>query len=89
MQTVPSSSGWRMTSRTLRGNLRQFVEKEHAVVGQRNFAGTRDRAAADQSGVGDGVVRRAEGADADQAGACIEHSGHAVNLGGLQRFLEA
>ena len=39
---------------------RQLVQEEHAVMGQRNFAGARDCAAADQAGIGDGVVRRAE-----------------------------
>ena len=47
--------------------LRQFVEKEQAVVGERNFAGARDDSAADQSGVGDGVVRRAIRARSHQA----------------------
>jgi hypothetical protein len=40
--------------------LRQLVQKEQAVVGQRNLAGAGNDAAADQAGVGDGVVRRAE-----------------------------
>ena len=44
--------------------LRQLVEKEQAVVGQRDFAGARHDAAADQPRVGDGVVRRAERAAA-------------------------
>ena len=70
------------------GEFGEFVEKEQAVVGERNFAGARDDAAADQSGVGDGVVRRAVGAGSDQAGALVEDSGDAVNLGGLERFFE-
>jgi hypothetical protein len=61
MVTVPSSSGWRRTSRTLRGNSGSSSRKEQAVVGERDLAGPRDHAAADQAGVGDGVVRRAEG----------------------------
>ena len=40
--------------------LRQLVEKQHAVVGQRDFAGFGHRAAADQAGIGDRVMRRAE-----------------------------
>jgi hypothetical protein len=40
--------------------LRQLVEKEHAIVRQRDLARTRHRrASADQSGIGNGVVRRA------------------------------
>jgi hypothetical protein len=37
--------------------LGQLVEEQHAVVPQRNFAGTRHGTASDQSGVTDGVVR--------------------------------
>ena len=69
--------------------LGQLVEKEQAVVGQRDLAGAGHDAAADQSGVGDGVVRRAERPLRDQARAGIEHAGHGVNLGGLERFFEA
>ena len=70
------------------GELRQFIEKEHAVVGERDFAGPRNHAAADQPGVGDRVVRRAKGAYADQPCSGIEHSGDAVNLRRLQRFFK-
>ena len=70
------------------GKFREFVEKEQTVVGERDFAGARDDSAADQSGVGNGVVRRAVGARSDQAVALVEHSGDAVNLGGLERFFE-
>ena len=77
-----------MTSSTLRGKFGQLVEEEQAVVGQRDLAGARHDAAADEAGVGDGVVRRAEGPLRDQAGAGIEHAGDGVNLGGFERFLE-
>ena len=70
------------------GEFREFVQKEHAVVRERDFAGPRNHAAADQPGIGNGVVRRAKGTDADQARSRIEHSGHAVDLRGLERFLE-
>ena len=40
--------------------LEHLVEKQHAVMGEADFAGPRLRAAADERGVGDGVVRRAE-----------------------------
>ena len=68
--------------------LGQLVEEEQAVVGQRDFAGAGNDAAADQAGVGDGVVRRAEGPLRDQARAGIEHPGHGVNLGGFERFFK-
>ena len=71
------------------GKFRQFVQKQHAVVSQRHFAGTRHRAAADQASIRNGVVRRAKRADAYQSGTGIEHAGHAVDLGGLQRFFKA
>ena len=37
--------------------LGELVEEEHAVVGQRDLAGARDGAAAEQRGGADGVVR--------------------------------
>jgi hypothetical protein len=40
--------------------LRQLVEEQDALVRQADLAGLRDAAAADQPGVADGVVRRAE-----------------------------
>ena len=40
--------------------LRQFVQEEHAVVGQADLPGPGDAAAADEPGVRDGVVRRPE-----------------------------
>ena len=46
--------------------LRQFIEKEHAAVGQRDLAGVRPIAAAHQSSMRDGVVRRAERTVLDQ-----------------------
>ena len=42
--------------------LGQLVQEQHAAVGQADLAGARDRPAADQAGVADGVVRRPEGA---------------------------
>lgn len=68
--------------------LRHFIEKQDAVVGQRDFAGTRGRAAADQAGIRDGVVRRAIGTGRDQGGARRQMAGHRVNLGGLQRLAQ-
>ena len=49
--------------------LGQLVEKEDAPVGQRDFAGRRARAAADQPGARDAVVRRAEGRSRERPGA--------------------
>jgi hypothetical protein len=46
----------------------QLVEEKQAVVRERDFAGAGHDAAADEAGVGDGVVRRAEGPLRDEAG---------------------
>ena len=75
MVTVPSSSGWRMTSSTLRGNSGSSSRNSTPLCARRDFAGPRDDAAADQAGIGDGVVRRAERARADQPGAGVQHAG--------------
>ncbi len=40
----------------------KLVQEEHAIVGQRNFTGSRNRAASDQPGSTDGVMRGSEGA---------------------------
>jgi hypothetical protein len=45
--------------------LRQLVQEQHAVVGEAHFAGTRDRAAADQRRVAGSVVRASERALAE------------------------
>ena len=41
---------------------KKFVQEEHAIVGQRNFTGSRRGAASYQPGATDGVMRGAEGA---------------------------
>ena len=67
----------------------QLVQEEHAVVGQADFAGPGDMAAADQSGVGDGVVRGAEG-PGWSPGPVPGHQAHdAVDLGRLDGLLKA
>ena len=55
---------------------------------ERNFAGTRNRAAADQSGVADGVVRRTIGPGADQTARIFQNSRDAVNARGFDGFFE-
>jgi hypothetical protein len=44
--------------------------------------------ASDQSSVGNGMEWRPKRSDADQPGACIKHSGKAVNFGGLKLFVK-
>src|ERR1019366_7787656 len=89
MQTGPSSSGWRMRSRKMRGNSGNSSREQRPIVSKRNLARPRDRAAADQTCVGDGVVRRAERSQPDESGVRIEHTSNTVDLGGLQRFFES
>lgn len=62
----------------------QFVEKQHAVVGQRNLAGMGVGPAADKGHRGNGVVRGAEGAAGHQLRTALEPPGHGMDFGGLQ-----
>jgi hypothetical protein len=68
--------------------LGKLVEEGDAVVSQRNVAGPRDGAAADESGVADRVMRRAVGASADQAAGIFENSRDAVYAGGFDDLVE-
>lgn len=65
---------------------REFVEKEDAIVGERDFAGAGISAAAEEADVGNGVVRRAEGTAIDKALTGVEEAGDRVNLRGLDGF---
>jgi len=58
-------------------------------VRKRDFAGTGHDAAADEAGVGDGVMRGAERPLSHEALRGIEYAGDRVNLGGLESFFEA
>src|SRR5579885_70092 len=69
--------------------LGQLIEKEQAVVCQTHFARTRDSAAADQARVCYRVVRSTEWPHAYEARARFEQPGHAVDLGGLDGFVES
>ena len=67
----------------------KLVEEEHAVVGEAGFTGTRHAsAAADQAGVGDGMVRRAERALMQESRAGREGSRDAVDFGGFDGLFE-
>ena len=66
--------------------LRQFVEEQHPAMAEGDLPRFGDSPAPDESGVGDGVVRGAEGAGGDERRAGVEHSGDAVDLGRLQRL---
>lgn len=70
--------------------LGQFVEEEHAVVGEGDFAGAGDGAAAKQADVGNRVVRRTHGTAAEDVGAVAREglSGGGVDAQNLERFIE-
>ncbi len=68
--------------------LGQLVEEEHAVVREGDFAGAGNRAATEQADVGDGVVRRAHGATAENGGAGECLPGGGVDAENLQRLVE-
>ena len=59
--------------------LGQFIQEEHAIVGQRHFARHRHVAATDQSCIRDGVMRGATRAGRDQCGAVAGEASDAVN----------
>ena len=86
MVTTRSSSGLAEGFERADVELGQFVEEEHAVVGEADLAGARLAAAADEAGVGDGVVRGAEGPLADEADALGQHAAHAVYGGHTEGF---
>jgi len=69
--------------------LGQLVEEQHAAVRQRDLTRARPASPADEPGVRDGVVRGAEGALAHQRRFGGQQAGHGVDLGRLQRLLDA
>lgn len=69
--------------------LGEFVEEEHAVVGEGDFAGAGDGAAAEEADVGDGVVGRAHGAVAERHGGIAQRlPGGGVDGEDFQGLLE-
>jgi len=64
--------------------LAQLIEEEHTPVAKRNFARARLPAAAHESGVRDGVMRRPERPPSYQRRVRGQHPGHAVYLRDLQ-----
>jgi hypothetical protein len=71
------------------GKLGELVEEEDAVVGEGDFAGAGNGAAADEARVGDGVVRGAERPLGNESGFGVEDTGDGVDLGGLEGFVES
>ena len=67
--------------------LRQLVEKEHAVVRERDFAGAGDRAAAEQRDIRNRVVRAAEGPRAPLHFAVERAAGGGMDAKNFEKFL--
>jgi hypothetical protein len=58
-------------------------------MGEADFPGTGDAAAADEASVGGGVVGRTEGTAGEEGLAGGEQAGDGVEFGGLPRLVEA
>ena len=69
------------------GEFEQLVEKEHAVVGERDFARPNRGASAGQARYADRVVGGAKGPFGDQ-GSPGEHAGDRIHHCGFQRLVE-
>jgi hypothetical protein len=68
--------------------LREFVQKQHAIVGQRYLAWHRHVTATDQAHLGDGMMRGATRVRGDDGGAGAGEAGDAVDAGGFNGFGE-
>ncbi len=86
--TMPSSSGCRITSSTLRGNSGSSSRKSSPLCASGHLARPRHHAAADQPRIRDRVVRRTEGPVRHQTALSVQHTGNRVDLRRLQRLLE-
>jgi hypothetical protein len=64
--------------------LRQLIQQEDAVVGQRDLSRHRHLAAADQAGIREGVVRGATRSGGHQGGALAGEAGDAREARGLE-----
>ena len=71
------------------GEFRQLVQEQDAQMGEAHLARMRQAAAADEGGMGHGVMGRAERARGHEAGRESDRRpGHAPHGGDLDRFLE-
>ena len=73
----------------LLAELRQFIQKQHAAMRAGDLARPDLRAAADQAGLRDRVVRRAERAQPDQRRVARQHAADRVDLGDFERLGQA
>uniref|UniRef100_E6PYE2 Uncharacterized protein n=1 Tax=mine drainage metagenome TaxID=410659 RepID=E6PYE2_9ZZZZ len=70
------------------GKLGKLVEKKQAVVGERDLTGAGNGTAADESGVGDGVVRGAEWTLGNESRGGVEDASDGVDLGSFEGLVE-
>ena len=73
----------------LTAELGQLIEKENAVMGERNLSRSGVAATAQEARIRDGVMRRAEGPLGQKRGLTLEHARHRVDLGGFDGLLLA
>ena len=85
METSPVSSGWRSEFERLRLEFRQLVQKQHAVVRERNFAGPCVQAAADQRRHAGGMMRGAERTAVGER-AAFDFAGDGGDHGDFEQF---
>ena len=83
MSVMLSSSGWRKHLEDIAAELGEFIQEEHAVMGQRHFARHGHLAPTDQPCIRDGVVRSATRTGRDQRRAVADEAGDAVDARGL------
>ena len=68
--------------------LRHLVEEQHAVMREADLAGPRDRSAADERDIGDGVMRRAKRSLGEQADPGRQRCRRPNGSRALERLLE-
>ena len=69
--------------------LRQFVQKQNAVVGERDFTGSRIDVAPQQTRVAGGMMGRAKRTPRHQCLARRQQTDNAVNFGRLERLIQS
>jgi len=68
--------------------LRQFIEKEDAIVRQTYFARIWECATAEQANVADGVMWRSKWSYRNERPLTVEQTGNTMNFGGFNGFFE-
>lgn len=70
------------------GKLRQLIQKQHPIVGQRDLSRAWRRSPANQTGGRNGMMRRPERPDRQQRQPLRQRSGNGMDPGALHRFLK-